>query len=102
MPYDVSSPRYAHLKGLTQNEISLVMTIADTAISQAKKEFEQNESSISPKDCNISLAPHSSHAARRADHSAFRHVDTDQAGGRLRKSDFPSERFLQEIFYMMI
>jgi hypothetical protein len=50
MPYDVSSPRYAHLKGLTQNEISLVMTIADTAISQAKKEFEQNESSISPKD----------------------------------------------------
>lgn len=50
MSYDVSSPRYAHLKGLTQNEISLVMAIADTAISQAKKEFEQNESSISPED----------------------------------------------------
>jgi len=41
MYYDVNSPRYSHLKGLTPEQITLVMIIADGAIAQAKREFEK-------------------------------------------------------------
>lgn len=43
MSYDIESARYAHLQGLTQEEVDLVMLIADLAIREAKEKFYAEE-----------------------------------------------------------
>lgn len=71
MPYDVASQRYAHLAGLTEEEIELVMIIADVAISRAKQEFEKsNEYSNAAAEAGSARADHSGDVVR------------DRVGGR--------------------
>lgn len=41
--FDVDSERYAHLQGLNEEEIELVMLIADVAILEAKEIFHAEE-----------------------------------------------------------
>ena len=43
MPYDIESDRYTHLRGLTEEEVDLVMLIADIAIREAKEKFYAEE-----------------------------------------------------------
>lgn len=43
MTYDIESARYAHLRGLTEEEVDLVMLIADMAIKKAKEKFYAEE-----------------------------------------------------------
>lgn len=54
MSYNVESPRYSHLCGLTQKEIELVMLLADMAIDQARKDFKKTFQIARAQDCSVS------------------------------------------------
>lgn len=56
MIYDTSTPRYAHLKGLTPDEITLTMIITDGAIEAAKQKYKAEQAAKKRRKCNLKKA----------------------------------------------